>query len=288
MLNLTTIYLLKHNINAISQAIKPLSGFWSASSNNADPPSPLLVSFRKLMALLDSSKTFVDPSFLLISLENSLKKAGRTNFEYNKQQDAVEILDHIIDIFTDYSASARRIISLTSSIEISCDSCYQFYSNVDDCFVLKLPIHKTVQASLNSIFLSESMSGDNAPFCSVCESKQDAESHFAIRQVGDYLIIQFLRFVHSNGVCSKKLDPVICSPFLKVLIKVNDEVSTKRKFALESGICHSGKIDSGHYTAFVWNENCQSWLLFDDSKVTKTSLSALQGPLPYVLFYKAC
>ena len=95
-------------------------------------------------------------------------------------------------------------------------------------------------------------------------------------------------FVHSNGVCSKKLDPVICSPFLEVPIKVDDEVSTKRKFALESGICHSGKIDSGHYTVFVWNENCQSWLLFDDSKVTKTSLSALQGPLPYVLFYKAC
>ena len=57
-----------------------------------------------------------------------------------------------------------------------------------------------------------------------------------------------------------------------------------KKFALVSGICHSGSLHSGHYTAFarddVWHLN--------DKAVTRTTLKALNGPLPYVLFYKAC
>ena len=240
------------------------------------------------MALLDTSKSVIDPSFVLISLENTFKKAGRRLFNYNTQQDAGEILDYILNEYSDYSASARRTILLRHSTEISCDSCYQFHSNEDDSLVLKLPIGKSVQTSLNAIFISESNSGENAPFCFFCNSKQDAESQFLIREVGDVLIVQLRRFEISDGVIKKIVDPVCCSPLLEVPVRVDDEITTKRKFTLESGICHSGTINTGHYTAFVWDNDWKSWLLFDDSKVSKTSLSALNGPLPYVLFYKAC
>ena len=33
---------------------------------------------------------------------------------------------------------------------------------------------------------------------------------------------------------------------------------------------------------------CGSWLHLNDKAVTRTTLKALNGPLPYVLFYKAC
>ena len=56
---------------------------------------------------------------------------------------------------------------------------------------------------------------------------------------------------------------------------MDDEITTKRRFTLESGICHSGTINTGLYTAFVWDNDWKSWLLFDDSKASKMSLSAL-------------
>ena len=47
-------------------------------------------------------------------------------------------------------------------------------------------------------------------------------------------------------------------------------------------------LHSGHYTAFARDDVCGSWLHLNDKAVTRTTLKALNGPLPYVLFYKAC
>ena len=54
-----------------------------------------------------------------------------------------------------------------------------------------------------------------------------------------------------------------------------------------SGIYHSGSLHSGHYTAFA-RDVCGGLLHLNDKAVTRTTLKALNGPLPYVLFYKAC
>ena len=37
---------------------------------------------------------------------------------------------------------------------------------------------------------------------------------------------------------------------------------TKLKFALVPGICHSGSLHSGHYTAFTRDDLCGGWLHF--------------------------
>ena len=74
-------------------------------------------------------------------------------------------------------------------------------------------------------------------------------------------------------------------PYLDVPVHVDDEVSCVKKFALVSGICHSGSLHSGHYTAFARDDACVSWLHLNDKAVTRTTLKALNGPLTYVLFY---
>ena len=85
-----------------------------------------------------------------------------------------------------------------------------------------------------------------------------------------------------DGVVSKYAAPVICTPYLDVPVRVDDEVSCVKKFALVSGICHSGSLHSGHYTAFARDDVCGSWLHLNDKAVTRTTLKALNGPLPYV------
>ena len=68
-------------VNVILQAVRPLSAFWSDSS------TPLQTTLQ-----LDTSKSCVDPSFLLTYLTNSFRKSGRASFDVNTKQHAVEIL----------------------------------------------------------------------------------------------------------------------------------------------------------------------------------------------------
>ena len=98
-------------INVILQAIRPLSAFWSDSSTPLQTTSPLASSFRRVMAKLDSSKSCVDPSFFLTSLTNSLRKSGRASFDINTQQDAVEMLEHILSDLLGDCCSIENLIN---------------------------------------------------------------------------------------------------------------------------------------------------------------------------------
>ena len=101
------------------------------------------------------------------------------------------------------------------------------------------------------------------------------------------VILQALRPLSSLW-SDKYAVTVICTPYLDVPVRVDDEVSCVRKFALVSGICHSDSLRSGHYTAFARDDVCGGWLHLNDKAVTKTTLEALNDPLPCVLFYQAC
>ena len=45
-------------------------------------------------------------------------------------------------------------------------------------------------------------------------------------------------------------------------------------FSMVSGICHSGSLHSGNYTAFA-RDVCGGWLHLNDTAVTRTTLKAL-------------
>ena len=108
--------------------------------------------------------------------------------------------------------------------------------------------------------------------------KQDADSRFYICEVGNYLIVQLKRFFVIYHVVSKNAVPVICTSYLDVPVRVNDEVSCIRKFALVSSICHSGSLHSGYYTAaFARDDVCGGWLHLNDKAVTRTGQSKLRA-----------
>ena len=272
-------------VNVILQALKPLTGIWTNTSNfTHNLASPLVSSFHKVMAQLDSCKSCVDPSSFLSSLENSIRKSGSHTFNIHHQQDVVEVLDHILgELVVDSDT-----IMVKHSIETSCNSCYNSFSREDVCTMLQMPIENNIQNSLHYFLRSELLDGDNAYFCAICASKQPAETQVCLRNIGTYLIIQLKRFSFSDGVVTKNSFPVVCSPYLNVPVRIDDEVTCIRKFALVSGICHSGKLNSGHYTAFVRDSVCGVWLNLNDRAVNETQLKSLHGAQPYVLFYKAC
>ena len=275
-------------VNVILQALRPLSSLWSDSSTPSQTSSALGLAFRRLMANMGCAKSCIDPSPFLFTLENFIRRSGRSSFVVNSQQDAAEVLEHVLNELMGDSVVAGTTISIKNRISISCNSCFNSLQTEDICFVLQLTVCSDIQTSLNSVFISECLQGENAPFCHLCASKQDAESQLSICEVGCYVIVQLKRFFMIDGVATKNAAPVVCSPYLSVPFRVDDEVTGSRKFALVSGICHSGTLTSGHYSAFVRDNVRGIWLHYNYKAVTRTTLEAVNGPLPYILFYKAC
>ena len=94
------------------------------------------------------------------------------------------MLEHVLNELMGDSVVAGSTISIKNTISISCNSCFNSLQTEDICFVLQLTVCSDIQTSLNSIFISECLQGENAPFCHLCASKQDAESQFSICEVG--------------------------------------------------------------------------------------------------------
>ena len=49
------------------------------------------------MANMGCAKTCIDPSPFLFTLENFVKRSGRSSFVVNSQQDAAEVLEHVLN-----------------------------------------------------------------------------------------------------------------------------------------------------------------------------------------------
>ena len=49
---------------------------------------------------------------------------------------------------------------------------------------------------------------------------------------------------------------------------------------------HFGGLGGGHYTAFAYNEQLNTWLSFDDSVVSRATGNSAVTSAAYVLFYR--
>ena len=153
------------------------------------------------ITILDEKKTdrqVMQTLVLLIphfTLENFIRRSGRSSFVVNSQQDAAEVLEHVLNELMGDSVVAGSTTTIKNRISISCNSCFNSLQTEDICFVLQLTVCSDIQTSLNSIFISECLQGENAPFCHLCASKQDAESQFSICEVGCFVIVQLKRFL---------------------------------------------------------------------------------------------
>ena len=114
----------------------------------------LLLCLVKIMSLLKSSKTAIDPSQFLRFLKKVLVKSGKPHFNIFGQQDAAEILACILDEL--------------------CDNEYSFT-------IFSASGTNAVQSSLELFLTPEHLLGDYSFFCNYCSSLQPAiiEHHFS-------------------------------------------------------------------------------------------------------------
>ena len=115
---------------------------------------------------LHSAKSPINPSFFLKSLKHAFIREGRS-YDLHAKQDVVEVLEILLEELTGPSiitSAAYNIKNLTSTI---CYTCHQLDETEDILPILCLPVLKDFPTSFDKVLETESLIGDNAPYCNI-------------------------------------------------------------------------------------------------------------------------
>ncbi|KAF9113243.1 ubiquitin-specific protease doa4 [Mortierella sp. AM989] len=181
---------------------------------------------------------------------------------------------------------------------LCCTKCGKTSTTYNAFMYLALPIKakvsgrhpQTLISCLNSFVEPETMDGDNAWNCPCCKKPRKATKQLTISRVPDVLLIQLKRF-SSDGPFKNKIKAMVQYPLQNLdLTKYLPQRSgggpvEPAIFDLYAVSNHSGEVSSGHYTACVRGDAPNSWINFDDSRVSPCDKSVAVSEHGYTLFY---
>ncbi|CAG9318242.1 unnamed protein product [Blepharisma stoltei] len=132
----------------------------------------------------------------------------------------------------------------------------------------------------------EKLDEDNKWYCGTCKTHVQATKSYQLYRAPPILILHLIRF-KSRSYWTDKLNTFIDFPIegldLSSYILGNKENSVYDLYAVSN---HYGSLGGGHYTAFVKNPRCESWVEMDDSHVTAVKPEKVASQAAYILFYK--
>ncbi|KAG0234178.1 ubiquitin-specific protease doa4 [Mortierella sp. GBA43] len=294
--------------DAFTQLIR---GMWSGQSLVVSPTS-----FRN--AILDFAPQFKGSeqhdsqeflSFLLDGLHEDLKSLPRPpppNDDEGSEADEARM-----ERLPEFEASEiawQRYLRRDSSIivrlfqgqfknRLTCTKCGRTSTTYNAFMYLALPIKakssgrqpQTLTSCLNAFVESEVMEGDNAWNCPNCKKPRKAYKQLTISRVPNVLLIQLKRF-SSDGPFKNKIKAMVQYPIhdldlTKYLPRRPGAEPQQVLYDLYAVSNHSGEVSSGHYTACVRGESPDSWINFDDSRVSPCDKSVAVSEHGYTLFY---
>ena len=176
-------------INASRQCLSTLEQSWS-NFTFCNTSLSRFTSFIRIMSLLRSSKSPLDPSHFLRFLQGIVTKSGKPNFSLFQQQDAAEILSCIFEEFYVESLHVQHMLRFKLRYEITCNTCFNDSSNEESSSLFQLAMSNSIQTALNFSFETKTLSGDNSIYCNFCCSLKSASVVPAFLEVGRYLVIQ--------------------------------------------------------------------------------------------------
>ena len=273
-------------LNSALQCFSTMVSFWSNLSTIGNTISPFVTSFVRVMSMLGTCKSAMDPSIFLRQCQSLITKSGVTNFDIHQQQDVAEIIGYILNELFVQCAQSQGMVSVAIRNSITCNSCYQSSRNEDLSSILQLPVASSIQAALDNILECEELSGDESFFCNVCNSFETAALEHQIASCGFYVIVQIKRFLNHNGSTVKDTRSIDCSPVINLPV-ITEDIHILRKFKLIAVINHSGNLNSGHYTAYISSNDSSTWWFCNDAAVIKSSHPPVSNNSCYICFYKA-
>ncbi|KAG0288002.1 ubiquitin-specific protease doa4 [Dissophora globulifera] len=254
-------------------------------------------------------------SFLLDGLHEDLKLPANPPIPADADEGS-EADEARMEALPEYEASEiawRRYLRRDNSIVVNlfqgqfrnrlcCTKCGKTSTTYNAFMYLSLPIKvktssrqpQTLQSCLNAFVEPEMMDGDNAWNCPHCKKARKATKQLTISRVPDVLLIQLKRF-STDGPFKNKIKAMVQYPIQDLDLTA---YLPKRLASMPAGMPqesalydlyavsnHSGEVSSGHYTACVRGETPNSWINFDDSRVSPCDRSVAVSEHGYTLFY---
>merc|ERR1719290_763914 len=133
----------------------------------------------------------------------------------------------------------------------------------------------------------EKLGAEDAWYCPVCKTHQQASKKFDLWSLPEVLVIHLKRFSY-NRYWRDKIDTLIEFPVknLDMTQYVINSSHGQAVYDLIGVSNHYGGMGGGHYTAYGKNKTDGNWYYFDDSSVTQTNEEAVVTKAAYVLFYQ--
>ena len=141
----------------------------------------------------------VDPSGFLKVLQTTIYKAGNKTFNFNKQQDAIEILQHIIEDMSKDSPTASLSVSVTTKTTTTCNTCLLSDISETKTLYIEVPVQKSIQLALTKYL--EATEGEG--FCACCREVTSNIRDQCLTETSTYLIVHQKRFCTDIGIAGK-------------------------------------------------------------------------------------
>lgn len=146
----------------------------------------------------------------------------------------------------------------------------------------------------------ERLKPEESWYCNKCKEHVEATKQLALYRLPPILIVQLKRFVYTTSIMSmhrrSKDDRPVRYPIdgldLSNFLSSTAPSSQETMYDLVGVVCHSGSSYFGHYISFGRLQSIDGkqteidWRNFDDSVVSRASLSRVLNDDAYLLFYK--
>ncbi|KAE9421655.1 hypothetical protein Angca_006365 [Angiostrongylus cantonensis] len=235
--------------------------------------------------------------FLLDALhEDTNQVTKRVSFEQNYRGGS-----QIVNDAKDYERKSRlfacspvnKIFNLQTVSELSCSACGEQSATFEECSLItvELPMHTSrtsLQQCLSSHFSQTTLDGDSRWNCPRCRAPKRASRLTKLWSLPPVVVVHLKRFSIENGDYAKNTMPVDFDPTRLDLSEYLHENSpeSSETYKLYAVTNHSGRLNSGHYTALVCHGTTGEWLRFDDESVSTSSASGISTSEAYMLYYK--
>lgn len=303
--------------------IPELNLYINAFVKNSDPPYDkcgiFLKEWNDLQQLMWSKNIVISPNRFRRAIEVISSHKKNDMFSGYEQNDAVEFLLFIMDIFHDALKSGPDIIPVQiSNLNANNKAFNEFfqgahreYSQINALFSIylkidyidsstnkllttryetassiDLPLTKlTISDCLDDYFKPEDMNriNNNQYYDDTDNTYKDVVKHSHLLHSSSYLIIQLKRW-NSN---LRKNQRIIRHESSEPLDLGNyyPRLSSNCNYELFAIINHSGNVDGGHYSTYIKNGNCK-WYDYNDSMIKEISGDKTNGNKNYCLIYR--
>ena len=239
--------------------------------------------FQLQKIFLNKNKIF-DPSQLLHSFFSEFPSLTR-GAQHDAGETILLILNFVLEI--DNFSFLKKILKHKTSTKHSCSGCKKESNpKIDKSFILALSLSENLiqndQFDLNQVldsFTSRNQleerwdckrdaSSDNSNEC-----LGETFEEITITSFPQYFLVQLKQY--------KSLEKIESTP----LFDINNFSFNGMKYTLLAAICHTGKLESGHYYCYVLKKNKQ-WYCSSDVEYKKVDKPNLK--FAYILLFKKC